>query len=361
LLSSHKENSAIVIRLAFVLGNLTTYYEDVKDQLVIGLNAISPVIDIINYYCSLLLQTRPNSKQTEGKNKKFEEFNKGDTEDALTKSVRLLANMLTTDLCLDILQTLKDPLQKLVKNLLVVLKTNKKEEIVLNMISFFTNLLFYDTQSEPIFDNNSEIRTNLLDEILPFLRESDNEEIQIESIRLIGNLSRHQEIQKRFYEDEEVIKLISSSIDSPVRDVKYFTIGTVINVSLDTNARVLVGKHCLDKIINVMKYANIEDIEVSKLSCKAALNLTKENGSWIDQNMEALENFLVDFGQECDNILDVAEGNDKVTIEELRKIINELINNLPESLYSCGFEECGRKFKKKEDLDEHVKRRHGKK
>ena len=48
-------------------------------------------------------------------------------------------------------------------------------------------------------------------------------------------------------------------------------------------------------------------------------------------------------------------------IKGLRDMVNALINDMPEAMLSCPDERCGRKFKNKEELDNHVERRHPKK
>lgn len=56
--------------------------------------------------------------------------------------------------------------------------------------------------------------------------------------------------------------------------------------------------------------------------------------------------------------MDVANESEKEILMQLRYLINQVINNLPEIMYSCEFENCGRKLKTKEELVEHCKRRH---
>lgn len=48
-------------------------------------------------------------------------------------------------------------------------------------------------------------------------------------------------------------------------------------------------------------------------------------------------------------------------IKGLRDLINALINDMPEAMFDCPMNACGRKFKIKEDLDKHLERRHNQK
>ena len=50
-----------------------------------------------------------------------------------------------------------------------------------------------------------------------------------------------------------------------------------------------------------------------------------------------------------------------VEIRGLRDMVNALINDLPEPMFDCPDKVCGRKFKNKDELANHLERRHGQK
>lgn len=56
----------------------------------------------------------------------------------------------------------------------------------------------------------------------------------------------------------------------------------------------------------------------------------------------------------------MANEEEMVEIKGLRDTVNALINDMPEIMFDCPIEKCGRKFKNKEELDKHLERRHGK-
>ena len=43
--------------------------------------------------------------------------------------------------------------------------------------------------------------------------------------------------------------------------------------------------------------------------------------------------------------MDVSSEADMVEIMSLRQLVNELINNMPEAMFCCEADKCGRKFK----------------
>ncbi len=59
-------------------------------------------------------------------------------------------------------------------------------------------------------------------------------------------------------------------------------------------------------------------------------------------------------------VQDVANDDELEEIRGLRELINALINDMPETAFECPDINCGRKFKNKEELDQHIERRHNK-
>ena len=63
------------------------------------------------------------------------------------------------------------------------------EEFILNAISCITNLLYYDLPQNELL--NADIRIEIFKSIKLFILATKNEEIQIEAVRVLSNLSRH--------------------------------------------------------------------------------------------------------------------------------------------------------------------------
>ena len=54
----------------------------------------------------------------------------------------------------------------------------------------------------------------------------------------------------------------------------------------------------------------------------------------------------------------MANEEEQEELKSLRDIVNALINDMPEPVFDCTINNCGRKFKNKEELDKHIERRH---
>ena len=90
ILLNSLETNSILIRAAFVLGNLTTVYSESRAALLKDARFFSQILDL-----SQKLFDKDCEKDNSS-DKKID-FNKENTEDALTKIIRLIANLLTED------------------------------------------------------------------------------------------------------------------------------------------------------------------------------------------------------------------------------------------------------------------------
>ena len=105
----------------------------------------------------------------------------------------MLANLSTEEtVAYTELRKIKDTLTKFITQLCEAV--NKRtleanEEFILNAVSCITNILYYDTAQEPLFD--SELRATVFKSLWKYLLANENEEIMIETVRVLSNLSRH--------------------------------------------------------------------------------------------------------------------------------------------------------------------------
>lgn len=88
IVCNNSDSNAILIRAAFVLGNLSTVYSDSRLSLLKDARFFTELLKI-----ALKLYEKDFKKDSDS-NKKVD-FNRDSTEDALTKVIRLIANLLT--------------------------------------------------------------------------------------------------------------------------------------------------------------------------------------------------------------------------------------------------------------------------
>ena len=149
----------------------------------------------------------------------------------------------------------------------------ENEEFILNAISAVTNILYYDTPQTPLF--NIELRQKVFHTFKNYLLATQNEEIQIETVRVLSNLSRHRELSAaEFSQEEEFLGMLVVVLDHTIRDLVFYSVGIIINMSLHEEVRpALLKLPVVDKLIDVLRDANLEDMDLARVSAKAIHNL----------------------------------------------------------------------------------------
>ena len=109
---------------------------------------------------------------------------------------------------------------------------------------------------------------------------TQNEEIQIETVRVLSNLSRHVALCEEFVADYTYVEALTVVLDLTLRDLVFYSVGIIINISLHeaTREKLLEAtasqQALVPKLVNVLKDANIEDFGLSGVSAKALHNMT---------------------------------------------------------------------------------------
>lgn len=91
-------------------------------------------------------------------------------------------------------------------------------------------MLFYDTNQTNILEDST--RAVIFETLKPHLLSSQNEEIQIESVRVISNLSRHSYLCNQFLSDSAFLQTLDAVLDHTLRDLVFYSVGIIINMSL---------------------------------------------------------------------------------------------------------------------------------
>ena len=90
--------------------------------------------------------------------------------------------------------------------------------------------------AEPLF--NDELRSKVFRSFKDFLLATQNEEIQIETVRVLSNLSRHRQISAaEFSQEEEFLGMLVIVLDHTIRDLVFYSVGIIINMSLHEEVR----------------------------------------------------------------------------------------------------------------------------
>ena len=85
---------------------------------------------------------------------------------------------------------------------------------------------------------------------------------------------------EEFVADSTFLETLIIVLDNTLRDLVFYSVGIIINISLHEKTReklleaTLSQRSLIPKLIDVLKDSNIEDFDLSKVSAKALHNMT---------------------------------------------------------------------------------------
>ena len=125
---------------------------------------------------------------------------------------------------------------------------------------------------------------------------------------MLSNLSRHRQLSAaEFTKEEEFLSMLVIVLDHTLRDLVFYSVGIIINMSLHEEVRpALLKLPVVDKLIDVLRDANLEDMDLAKVAAKAIHNLQgvqNTNNFWSEDAVAKLDEFTRTFGEELDEIM----------------------------------------------------------
>jgi hypothetical protein len=195
--ASTSQATALLVRVAFTLGNLTASND--RNRMLVGAKLGGGVVVLRllahahkRYARQLERDARAEAEEgKEGEGKEDEEAEAGgaELEELLVKLIRLLANLSISSEVGRLL--VADEGVRVLPDLLLLSLRRGREELLLNTTSAVTNLSFYGggDQTNRLFALAPPLCTHLLDVLL-----HPNEEAVAEAARAFGNFSRNAEV-----------------------------------------------------------------------------------------------------------------------------------------------------------------------
>ena len=125
---------------------------------------------------------------------------------------------------------------------------------------------------------------------------------------MLSNLSRHDQLcAEQFTTDENFLSTLVVVLDHTLRDLVFYSVGIIINMSLHkASIPALLKMNVVDKLIDVLKDANLEDMDLAKVAAKAIHNLQgveNTNQFWSEEAVKKLDEFTLTFGEELESIM----------------------------------------------------------
>jgi len=321
-LNSNPDAAPLVLRLAFVLGNLTERSEHVRVVLAYSCEGTVLLPQLLcNYWKKDRHFARSEiSSENAAKVKEVEEV--------LVKLVRLLANVAisaSVGVTLASSSAVADPLL----DMLGAKRIDESEELVLNTAAAVTNLLFYDVPSNLLFqEENKALLCRLF---RPLLLESYNVEALIETARALGNLSRHQDSRlcmTGLRIDEALVILL----DHDDRDLVFYVCGALVNVAADPQCtdRLIRCNPIVSKLAKLLKESPRDDLTLQLVAVKVLTNLSLDSSiRWVSPDAELIRNSLDDIILNLEDEYSDQESPGTSDKQQLTGLCQQLSSRLP--------------------------------
>ena len=109
-------------------------------------------------------------------------------------------------------------------------------------------------------------------------------------------------------------------LDHNLRDLVFYSVGIIINISLHGKGEKIATQlfslndcNILEKLVDVLRDANLEDMDLARVAAKALHNLQKvpdANKYWSESLVERLDELTQSLGDDLDGIMvSLAEYN----------------------------------------------------
>ncbi|CAD8090520.1 unnamed protein product [Paramecium primaurelia] len=358
---TYQTNIYIIIRASFLLANMTTYFEGIRQLIYYKFNQFGDILKCFDYYWTKEINPQQLNQIDQFSQSRaawdFQILQSEKDIDALIRIIRLIANILTIEqIGLDILKNYSNEYRILISKLLKLLQKNtiitKQQEIISCTLSCLSNLTFYEKQT---FLNDFEyknIKYELITTLGHFIIQNEDQEICCDGLRVLSNLSRQKDLIKQIMKSrisEGVIVLL----DSNSREVVYYCLGVILNLLQDQDFKKKENINIIDYITQVLNDCTTNENDIANLGLKCLILLLDSNLN--QEYANKIETAVQTFGNVCDQVLKVKENNE---LSNTRQLINQIINNIPEEGYPCMQPNCGRKFKSQMELQIHINRRH---
>ncbi|XP_057877380.1 armadillo repeat-containing protein 2 isoform X2 [Melospiza georgiana] len=227
LLNKYQKQQDLVIRIIFILGNLTARNDQSREQFFKEKGSVNTLTSLFQTYYELDLNAPTWHHDRKGKSQpKYP----SEAEDVLIKLIRVLAN-LSIHPRVGAALAAAHPLVGLLVTVLEYKSVDDCEELVINAATAINNLSYYQVENSAVQEKQLHIAEMLLKLLM-----RDNMDAVVEAVRVFGNLSQHHEIRD-FIMQKKIYKFVIALLDSKDREVCFPACGVLLNLTVDENKR----------------------------------------------------------------------------------------------------------------------------
>ncbi|XP_015714144.1 armadillo repeat-containing protein 2 isoform X2 [Coturnix japonica] len=268
LLNKHQQQQDLVIRIIFVLGNLTAKNNQAREQFFKEEGSVNTLMSLFQTYHELDLNEEKWQHEREREEKKNPKH-PSKAEDVLIKLIRVLANLSVHPSVGAALAAAHHVVELLV-TVLEYKSVDVCEELVINTATTINNLAFYKVKSSAVQDKKLRIAEMLLKLLM-----SNSMDGVVEAVRVFGNLSQDHEICE-FIVQKKIHKFVIALLDAKNQDVCFSACGVLLNLTVNKDRRALLMEEGgIGKLVDCLRDFGPADLQLACLICKTLWNYSE--------------------------------------------------------------------------------------
>ncbi|CAH1799821.1 unnamed protein product [Owenia fusiformis] len=317
-LATHRKNEDLVVRVGFILGNLTAKSENAREQLFAAPKALETLLAVFKHYLLEDLQESNASKDQNQNGVKTDNLPSSKTEDVLTKLLRVIANLSINEMIGSSIATNRTCIKYLIQ-ILENKDISQSEELILNTMVTLNNLTYYPVKKSAIVDLDTELTEACMKLML-----ADHMEGMAEAGRVFGNLTRRKTVRDILV-NNKVDEMMVALLDSGSREVVFTACGVMINIMVDEEKRaVLKQEGGIRKLVDVLRDFGRNDWQLATMVCQILWNysskITSTNSCFGEEESSDLNDLLLEF---LDEETAMAPSFTEEFDEEMREFFHE--------------------------------------
>ncbi|KAH6575148.1 hypothetical protein BASA60_005169 [Batrachochytrium salamandrivorans] len=269
ILIRYQDKMPIVIRMCFILGNLTATLGETHTFMA---SSIPDILSLFNIYTDLYLEQMGDGEgEVEDSNS-----NQSQLIDLIIKVTRLIANISIDLKCgrdmIDMIEI------EAIADML-----SDHEELLLNLTGALANLSFYLHPGSGLYRKSND----LIKCLVPLMMH-DNPEVIVEASRTCANLARLHDVQG--YETSQICDLATILLDHADPEVVYQACGILMNLTLHKRGKIFSdialkndgGQKLLDAFIHAV---DCQNWDIGTVSAQTLFNLCGDMDKKLRQQM----------------------------------------------------------------------------
>ncbi|KAM9665411.1 armadillo repeat-containing protein 2 [Trichechus inunguis] len=291
LINKYQKKQDLVIRIVFILGNLTAKNNQAREQFFKEKGSIQTLLSLFQTFHELDLnsQKRVGDRDAQAKAQR----QPSGVEDVLIKLTRVLANIAIHPRIGPALAA-KPQVVGLLLTTLEYKSIDDCEELVINATATINNLSYYQVKNSVIHDKKLSIAESLLKLLV-----SNNMDGILEAVRVFGNLSQYRDICD-FIVQKNVHKFMIALLDAKHQDICFSACGVLLNLTVDKDKRVILRDGGgIKKLVDCLKDFGPTDWQLACLVCKTlwnfSENITNASSCFGDEDTNTLSVLLSSF------------------------------------------------------------------